>query len=293
MKTARFGLFRFVLAGFLLAFGSAAAVCAEAGPGDRVVCVSKQINEFIFDIGAQSHLVGRDLTSIYPPQIQRLTSVGYHRALSAEGIISMRPSVLLTDGNVGPDPVLAQVRSVGVPVVTMEPGETSEAAQQLMLKLGGYFHREQPAAAVVNRWKADMAQAMGQMARYKNAPKPRVLVIHFGQIGNSYLGLSRGGPADRIIEWAGGVNAMDKVGGMVHLTPEIIARAAPDIIIATDVGFDRYGSVQKFRDLPGVALTPAGKALHIYRIYETEIMYFSPRTPASLRKIAGWLHPAK
>src|SRR3546814_6004087 len=82
-----------------------------AGPGNRVVCVSKQINEFIFDIGAQSHLVARDLTSIYPPQIVKLPSVGYHRALSAEGIISMRPSVLLTDGNVGPDPVLAQVRS--------------------------------------------------------------------------------------------------------------------------------------------------------------------------------------
>ncbi len=137
-----------------------------------------------------------------------------------------------------------------------------------------------------------MKRALADMARYEGKPKPRVLMIHFGQIGNSYLGLSRGGPADAIISWAGGVNALDKIGGMSRLTPELIARSAPDIIIATDVGFDRYGTPEKFRDMPGVGLTPAGKALRIFRIFETEIMYFSPRTPASLRKIAGWLHPS-
>jgi len=281
----------------LLAAGAVAALptaARAAGPGNRVVCVSKQINEFIFDIGAQSHLVGRDLTSIYPPQITKLTSVGYHRALSAEGIISMRPSVLLTDGNVGPDPVLAQVRSVGIPVETMEPGKTPASAQQLMLKLGDYFGRQAQAKAVVARWQADMKAALAAMAPYAKAPKkPRVLMIHFGQIGNSYLGLSRGSEADQIITWAGGVNALDKVGGMERLTPEIIARAAPDIIIATDVGFDRYGSAAKFRDLPGVALTPAAKTMRIHRIFEQEIMYYSPRTGAALRKVAGWLHPAR
>ena len=110
----------------LLAPSSAIAdLLASPPPGDRVVCVSKQINEFVFDIGRrESHLVARDLTSIYPPEILKLPSVGYHRALSPEGIISMRPSVLLTDGNVGPDEVLDRVRSVGISVVTMDPGDT-------------------------------------------------------------------------------------------------------------------------------------------------------------------------
>jgi iron complex transport system substrate-binding protein len=264
-----------------------------ASPADKVVCVSKQINEFIFDIGAPSHLVARDLTSVYPPSIKSLPSVGYHRALSAEGIISMRPSVLLTDGNVGPESVLTQVRSVGIPVKTMEPGDTPETAQTLMLKLGTYFHREAAAQAVVARWKAEMTRALSDMRRFSYKLKPRVLMIHFGQVNNSYLGLSRGGPADAIIAWAGGVNAVDQLGGMVRLTPEMIARAAPDIIIATDVGFDRYGSAERFRGLPGVGLTPAGKSLSIHRLDESEIIYFGPRTPATLRKVASWLHVAR
>lgn len=267
--------------------------CAGRGErtGPRVVGVSKQLNEYLYEIGAESVLVARDLTSIYPPAIRSLPSVGYHRALSAEGIISMRPTMLLTDGNLGPDAVVEQVKKVGIPVVVMTPGSTVDSAQALMAQLGERFNRKAMADSVIAQWKRDMAAAIADSARWAGAPRPRVLVMHFGQLNNSYLALKRGSAADRIIDWAGGVNAVDSVGGMMRLTPELIARAAPDVIIATDVGFDRMGSAEKFATLPGVALTPAARAGRVYRVDETEVMYFGPRTAASIRKIAGWLHP--
>jgi iron complex transport system substrate-binding protein len=260
--------------------------------GPRVVSVSKQINEFLYEIGAESVLVARDLTSIYPPAIRHLPSVGYHRALSAEGIISMRPTMLLTDGNLGPDAVVEQVKKVGIPVVIMSPGNTVDSAQALMAQLGERFGRRRAADSVIAAWNDGMRAALADSTRWAGTPKPRVLVMHFGQLNNSYLALKRGSAADRIIGWAGGVNAVDSVGGMMRLTPELIARAAPDVIIATDVGFDRMGSAGKFATLPGVALTPAAKNGRVYRVDETEVMYFGPRTPASIRKVAGWLHPA-
>ena len=272
----------------------ASLVLAGGGRGERtgprVVGVSKQINEYLYEIGAESVLVARDLTSIYPPAIRSLPSVGYHRALSAEGIISMRPTMLLTDGNLGPDAVVEQVKKVGIPVVVMTPGSTVDSAQALMAQLGERFNRKAAADSVIAQWKRDMDAAIADSARWAGAPRPRVLVMHFGQLNNSYLALKRGSAADRIINWAGGVNAVDSVGGMMRLTPELIARAAPDVIIATDVGFDRVGSAAKFATLPGVALTPAAKSGRVYRVDETEVMYFGPRTPASIRKIAGWLH---
>jgi iron complex transport system substrate-binding protein len=260
--------------------------------GARVVGVSKQINEFLYEIGAESVLVARDLTSIYPPAIRTLPSVGYHRALSAEGIISMRPTMLLTDGNLGPDAVVEQVRKVGIPVVVMSPGSTVDSAQALMEQLGERFGRKESADSVIASWNREMSAALADSARWAGASRPRVLVMHFGQLNNSYLALKRGSAADRIITWAGGTNAVDSVGGMMRLTPELIARAAPDVIIATDVGFDRMGSAEKFATLPGVSLTPAAKNGRVYRVDETEVMYFGPRTPASIRKVAAWLHPA-
>jgi len=258
---------------------------AQTAGTDRVVCVSKQLNEFMYAIGAEQHLVAVDLTSIYPPQIKKLPTVGYHRALSAEGIISMRPTLFLTDGNVGPSAVLDQLKKVGIPIETMLPGNTLDSAQQLLLRLGDKFGRRGTADSVLAQWKAGMQDVWRDTARYAGKARPRVLIIHFGQMANNYLAVKAGGPADDMIRWAGGVNAVDSVGGMERLSPELIAKIAPDIIVATDLGFDRYGSADAFATMPGVSLTPAGKAKRIYRITETELLYFGPRTPETVRKL--------
>lgn len=272
------------------------AACARGDNSSgnaRVVCVSKQINEFMYDIGAQGVLVARDLTSIYPPALRSLPSVGYHRALSAEGIISMKPTLFLTDGNVGPDAVLAQLRKVGIPVLVLQPGESLDSAQLLMKRLGLKFHRERAADSVIAQWRAGMDSVCRDTAAWSpaQARRPRVLIMHFGQLINNYLAVGPHGPADDMLHWAGGVNAIDSGAMMTRLTPEMIAKIAPDVIIATDVGFDRVGSAAKFAILPGVALTPAGRSQRIYRIDETELLYFGPRTPATVRKLHAMLQP--
>ncbi len=274
--------------------GGAAAAADSADSVDlsRVVCVSKQLNEFIYAVGAQDRLVAVDLTSIYPPEIERLPNVGYHRALSAEGILSMKPTLFLTDGNVGPDAVMQQVRSVGIPVKVMEPGRTLDGAQDLLRDVGALFDRRAAADSVLAAWRAGMDRVWADTARWSEGAKPRVLFMHFGQLINNYLAVNSGGPAGQVLRWAGGENAIDSIGGMTRLTPELIARLKPDVIIATEVGFDRVGSPESFAKLPGVDLTPAAKNGRIYRIEEDKIMYFGPRTPAAVREVAAMLHPA-
>lgn len=284
-------LTRWALAPVLLAVAACSGASDAANQAQRVVCVSKQINEFMFAIGAQNVIVGRDLTSVYPPEIKNITSVGYHRALSAEGIISLKPTMFLTDGNFGPDEVTAQLQKVGIPIVTLKPGGTPDSAMALLTTLGQRFHREAAADSVLAQWKAGMDSVLKDTLQWVGKKRPRVLIMHFGQIANDYLGLKSGGVAGEMLRWAGGENAIDSVGGMLRLTPELIAKAAPDIIIATDVGFDRMGSAEKFATIPGVALTPAAKSGRIYRVDETDVMYFGPRTPAAVRRLEGFIHP--
>jgi iron complex transport system substrate-binding protein len=289
---ASFNRTRFVLAASVaLAF----VACARSdwrGTANRVVGVSKQINEFMYAIGAQDNLVARDLTSIYPPAIRSLPSVGYHRALSAEGIISMKPTLFLTDGNVGPDAVLDQLKKVGIPMLVIKPGESLDSAQMLMVQLGKQFHREKAADSVIAQWRSGMDSIWKDTAQWTGKPHPRVLIMHFGQIGNSYLAVGGNGPATQMLHWAGATNAIDSTRSMTRLTPELIAQLAPDVIIATDVGFDRVGSADKFASLPGVNLTPAGRNKRIYRINEQELLYFGPRTPATVRELVPMVHPA-
>jgi iron complex transport system substrate-binding protein len=289
---APFNRTRFVLAASVALAFVACARSDGRGTANRVVGVSKQINEFMYAIGAQDNLVARDLTSIYPPAIRSLSSVGYHRALSAEGIISMKPTLFLTDGNVGPDAVLDQLKKVGIPMLVIKPGESLDSAQMLMVQLGKQFHREKAADSVIAQWRSGMDSIWKDTAQWTGKPHPRVLIMHFGQIGNSYLAVGGNGPATQMLHWAGATNAIDSTRSMTRLTPELIAQLAPDVIIATDVGFDRVGSADKFASLPGVNLTPAGRNKRIYRINEQELLYFGPRTPATVRELVPMVHPA-
>jgi len=267
---------------------------AARGDSARIVCVSKQINEFMFAIGGQDRLVGVDLSSVYPPAIRDLPTVGYHRSLSAEGILSLNPTLFLTDGNVGPDAVLDQIRKVGLPIEVIRPGSTLDSAQLLLERLGREFGHREVADSVLAEWKAGMEAVGRDTARWAGPDgreRPRVLLVHFGRIINDYLAVN-GGPAADMVRWAGGRMALDSAGRMTRLTPELMAKTAPDVIIATDFGFDRFGSVKAFGNMPGVALTPAGRNGRIYRIQETQVMYFGPRTPETVRQIARMLHPS-
>jgi iron complex transport system substrate-binding protein len=79
--------------------------------------------------------------------------------------------------------------------------------------------------------------------------------------------------------------------GMQRLaSPELIAKANPDVILITDYGYDKLGSVDQAKTLPGVAETDAARHNRIYRVTEHELMYFNPDTGANILAIAKLIH---
>src|SRR6478736_6584284 len=112
----------------------------------RVVCLSKQYNEIIFALGAQENLVAVDLSSTYPPEIKKLTTVGYHRALSAEGILSTKPTLVIHDNNVGPEQVMKQLEGLKIPMMVFKTkGEDISSTKTLITEMGEYFKRQKQA----------------------------------------------------------------------------------------------------------------------------------------------------
>ena len=56
------------------------------------------------------------------------------------GFLNVEP--FLTNGNVGPDAVLHQLKKVGIPITLMRPGGTVDSAQMLLTRLGEFFYCE-------------------------------------------------------------------------------------------------------------------------------------------------------
>ena len=74
-------------------------------------------------------------------------------------------------------------------------------------------------------------------------------------------------------------------------SPEVVAKANPDVILMTEFGYDRLGgSLDQIKALPGVATSNAAKNNRIYRVEEHDLMYFNPDTGANVAKLATLIH---
>lgn len=256
---------------------------------ERIVCLSKQYNEIIFALGAQGNLVAVDLSSTYPPEIKNLTTVGYHRALSAEGILAVKPTLIIHDNNVGPEPVMKQLNELKIPMKVFETkGEDIESAKALVSEMGIYFHREKQADSLNALLDAEMATAMAKTASYSD--KPKVVVVHFGRANNVYLTLTKNSTGGKMIAWAGGEIPIDGDRGMQQLSAELIAQADPDVILLTDFGYDRLGSLEEIAKLSGLSTTKAAKNKRIFRVEEHDMVYVGPRTGSNVLLLQGLIH---
>jgi iron complex transport system substrate-binding protein len=263
---------------------------AEQMKGDsvRIVCVSKQLTEMIFALGMGDKIVGTDLTSNYPPEeTSKLPKVGYHRLLSAEGIISLHPTIVVHDSNNAPKSALDQVRKAGIPVEYFPEAQNIDQTKDDLRALGKAFGVEHRADSLCHYLDSTMALALS----IHRDTHPKVVVIHFGMVGMSYLVITKKNLASKMVEWAGGINPIDPGRGMAQLSPELIAEAQPDIILVTDYGFDHAGGVEGVKKLPGVALTAAAQNNRIYRIAEHDIVYFGSRTGDNVMKFEKLLYP--
>jgi iron complex transport system substrate-binding protein len=267
---------------------------ASGGAEQRIVCIGQAYNEMIYALGAQANLVGVDYSSTYPPEIKKLPTVGYHRALSAEGILSLKPTLIIHDNNIGPDNVVRQLQRLSIPMKTFQAKDDSvEGEKALLREMGAFLHKEQRAEELCAKIDRDMAAAAEAVKKYKDAP--RVAVVHFGRASNVYLIVGNGGGGDagtagKMVELAGGKMAIQKPGMQRMASPEIIAKSNPQVILMTEYGFDRLGSAEQAKTLPGMAETEAAKNNRIYRISEHELMYFGPDTGENILKLAKLIH---
>lgn len=261
----------------------------KSGHPERIVCIAKQYSEIIWALGAQENVVAVDISSTYPPEIKKLPTVGYHRALSAEGVLAAQPTLILHDNNIGPEHVVKQLSDLKIPMKVFEnKGSDLDSTKLLIQEMGAYFQKSDKAAEICAKLDADMAIAMANSRLYKDSLK--VLVIHFGQASNVFLVMTQKSTAAKMIQWAGGKMAVDDPKGMKQLSAEIVAASNPDVILLTDFGYDRLGSIAKITELPGVSGTKAAKSNRIYRVEEHDLVYLGPRTGENVLMLQKLIH---
>lgn len=287
-RRARRALGPLLLGGLALALGCGRfGKDADPRAGARIVSVSKQYTEILYALDAADHLVAVDVSSTYPEAARQLPTVGYHRALSAEGILAVRPTEILSGGpsNIGPEHVVRQLEGLKIPMTWWEVPEGIDGAKQLIRAMGAAFDRTARADSIVAALDADLARATDPARAPTDTPT--VAIIHFGQAMNQYFLISSRSVGGQMVRWAGGRMAIeDSAAGMTRMTsPELLAKADPDVILMTDFGYDRLSGREEILALPGVAATAAARNGRIFRIEEHDLVYYGPRTGKNVELI--------
>lgn len=258
---------------------------------ERIVCVSKQYNEIIYALGAQQNLVAVDISSTYPEAIKKLPTVGYHRALSLEGMLSAKPTLIMHSGvkSMGPEHVVSQLEKLKIPMKEFTTqSKDIESTKELMREMGKYFKKEKQADSLCAILDADMKVALDSAKVYTE--KPKVLIIHYGRANNVYLIITQKGAAGKMIQWAGAEMAMTDTTGMKQFSAEVVTKSNPDVILLTDFGYDQLGSMEKIKELPGVGSTNAARNNRIYRVEEHDLVYLGPRTGKTTLTLQRLIH---
>ncbi len=262
------------------------------GPGwaARLVSVGTSVTETLCGLGVCSEVVGVDTSSkSYIPEVAKVPAVGAFRSISAEGIVSLKPTQVFLAFDAGPPEAIKQLTDAGVKVTVVPRNYTLDEVKSAVRFIAGDLKLTTRGEEVVRSVDSAMRQVADLQKRMTE--HPRVLFCALGP--NAPTGSLSGSKTriDEMIKLSGGVNAVTSFEGSRPMTEEGVIAASPDVILMTERGFERAGGVEGVRKLPGISLTKAGKNRRIVSVSDIYFQGFGPGIGKAVLLLTRSLHP--
>jgi len=267
---------------------------AEDSLPQRWVSAGSALTEWIVALGGQDKLAGVDSTSQYPETLRALPSIGYQRQLSAEGVLSLRADILAGTEEMGPPPVLSQLKAAGVRVETFSAQPTLPALQDNLLRLGKLLDKNSEAKQQLVDYEDKLARLQMQIERAhaKGQPAPRVLLL-LSHAGTRPMAAGKDTAADWLIAQAGGENLATHTGYKA-ISSEALLAMNPDVLIFTDRSTLSAEGVQEL--LASDAALSSSSAAKNGRVISLDptllVGGLGPRLPDELLRLYPLFYPA-
>lgn len=262
---------------FCLLVSLCASTNTVSAAPQRVVTLGGSVTEIVYELGQGGRLVADDLSSSHPEAAIQLPRVGYYRALSLEGILSMQPDLVLASENAGPPHVLERVQGMGVRVERVSDGSRLSSLFQRVEQIALALGVPRRGAALSSRIRADIDSAQTQAGKPLRA---LLLMGHTGQL----LAAGQHTAANEILTLAGLSNVFATHEGYQPLSAEGIAGLAPELIVVTTASLSP-GEQRALLAQPGIAATPAAQASRVLVMDDLLVLGLGPRTGEAIRML--------
>lgn len=266
---------------------AAAALTSFIGKNDdqkalKIVSVNGTMSEIICALGLQPSIVGVDITSTYPATLETVPKVGHNRQVSSEGIVALAPSLVVGMENDLKPAVLEQLTASNIKTHLFKQELSVEGTKELIRASGAYFNQAAKATALIAQLDKDIALVK------KPAVKKKVLFIYARGTGTMMVS-GTGTAVDKIIQLAGGQNAVTAFVDYKPLTSEALIAANPDVILLFDSGLESLGGVDGLLKVQGISQTNAGKNKKVIAMDGQLLTGFGPRLGKAMAELSSKL----
>ncbi len=263
------------------------AIWSVAQPAPmRIVTAGSAITETVCALGDCDKIVATDRTSLYPAQVRQLPSIGYRSGINAEGIISMKPTLIIAEKEYVQEVVLTQLKSSGIRLVIVDErtdfNDTKNAIAQIATALG----RAKEGRALIAENEALLVEARNRVAKINR--RPDVLCV-FNR-GTETVSVAGRNTFAEILQYAGAVNLYAEVEGYKPLNTEALIASNPEFIVMTSTGLASLGGIDGALKIPGIAQTTAGKTRQIIGIESSKLTNFGPRFGEAVTELVAFIH---
>lgn len=244
----------------------------------RIVSLNGAISEILCALGAESQIVGVDVTSNYPEVLKSKTKVGHNRNISAEGVLSLQPTMVISFDNQLNPQLLDQLKAAKVKTVILKQVLSVQGTRNLIGEVANAIGAAPKATALQQTFDKQMA-AIKTTTLHK-----KVLFIYARGAGAMQVS-GTNTSIDKMITLAGGTNAIADFADFKPLSAEALVAANPDVILMFDSGLGSVGGADGLQKVPGVAQTNAGKNKKVISMDGELLSGFSIRLPQAIQEL--------
>ncbi|CCK26315.1 putative iron ABC transporter solute-binding protein [Streptomyces davaonensis JCM 4913] len=255
----------------------------------RILPLNGGVAEIVFTLGLGDRVVGRDITATFA-EAEDLPQVTKAHDVSAESVLSLKPTVVLADTDTGPGEAIEQIRDAGVPVVVLDPATELADVTTRTTRIAEALGVPDAGQALNVRMSDELAAAR---AAVPEGSRPKVAFLYMRGSAAVYLIGGKGSGADSLVEAAGAVDAGKEAGFDKPFTPitsEALVRAQPDVILMMTKGLESVGGIDGLVRIPGIAQTPAGMNRRVVDLEDGVLLGYGPRTPLVIDLLVDRLH---
>lgn len=256
-------------------------ICSKTNETNRIISIGGSITEILYELGFEANIVAVDITSNYPKQAKKLPSVGYIRNLSSEGVLSMHPSLIISENDIGPQIIIEQLKKSKIDLRIIEEEQSIQGIIKKIKCVGEIINKTEETLNYISNNIDPLVRKIDNKKNNTKLKDIKVMMI-LSMKGTSPVVAGSGTSGDSFIKMLGVTNIYESLEGWKSVTPESILSLNPDFIILPSRDLHKGSNIEEIRQNTMFKKTNAGKNNGFIIDDGMSILGYGPRTIKSV-----------